>query len=73
MKPWLSTMPVLGDSKAATHWGASAGSSSRAWAPLSHCTGTPLASARCCKVWRACASAGFMATTSLPQRLWFTP
>ena len=71
MKPWLSTTPVLGDSKAA--WHCSAGSSARACAASSHCTGTPLAEARSCKRRKAPCSASLLATVNLPQLRCSTP
>ena len=72
MRPWTSTMPVLGLCNAATQ--ASAGSSAMACAASMIVTSsTPLASARS----RSCTSASrwpsSVATTSLPQRRCATP
>ena len=67
MNPWLSTMPVLGESKAP--WQANAGSKAWACARLSHCkSSTPLTSAF---AWVACKMSiwsGAQATNNLPQR-----
>ncbi len=65
-------MPVTVESSAASP--CSAGSSSRASAPLSHRRPrTPLAVARAAIDFRLSTWAGVAATTSLPQRRWPTP
>ena len=72
MKPWLSMMPVAGESKALVH--DRLGSSAIASAALStRMPSTPLVSARCLIPASIASSRAFVATISLPQLRCGTP
>ena len=66
MNPWLSTIPVVGDSSAAVQnrFGSSAFASA---APTSRIHSTPFASARARMPGSSAASSALVAAISLPQ------
>ncbi len=72
MKPWLSTMPVAGDSSALVQCrlGSSASASARVSTRM---PSTPLISARRLMSDRRESSSALVATMSLPQLAWGTP